>query len=121
MQIQIQARDFPLTEALVDYVERGINFELSSRYEQIRRIGVRLSEAKGSRGRVNKRCQVQISLPRLQDIVIEESARDLYVAVERAVQRAGRTVNRRLKRQFFKNRKLFVPHKGRALVLLNSH
>jgi putative sigma-54 modulation protein len=120
MQIQIQARDFPLTEALVDYVEHSINFVLSSRYEQIRRIGVRLSAVKDSRGRVDKRCQIQISLPRLRDIVIEESKRDLYVAIERAIQRAGRTVNRRLKRQFFKKRKLFVPHKGRPLVLLGS-
>lgn len=121
MQIQIQARDFPLTEALVDYVERNINFVLSSRYEQIRRIGVRLSAVKGSRGRVDKRCQIQISLPRLRDIVVEDSKTDLYVAIERAIHRAGRTVNRRLKRQFFKKRKLFVPHKGRPLVLLGSH
>ncbi len=120
MQIQIQARDFPLTEALVDYVERNINFALSSRYEQIRRIAVRLSEVRGSRDRVDKRCQIQISLPRLQDIVVDETERDLYVAIERAIHRAGRTVNRCLKRQFFKKRKLFVPHKARRLVLLGS-
>jgi len=121
MQIQIQARDFPLTEALVDYVERSINFVLSSRYEQIRRIGVHLSEVRGARGRMDKRCQIQVSLPRLRDIVIEDSERDLYVAIEHAIQRAGRTVNRRLKRQFFKKRKLFVPHKDRPVVLLGSH
>jgi len=121
MQIQLQAQDFPLTEALVDYVERSINFELSSRYQQIRRIDVRLSEVKAARGRVDKRCRIQISLPRLRDIVIEDKQRDLYVAIENAIQRASRTVNRRLKRQFFKKRKLFVPHKGRALVLLGSH
>jgi len=120
MQIQIQAQDFPLTEALVDYVERSINFELSSRYAQIRRIGVRLSAVEAARGRVDKHCRIQISLPRLQDIVIEESERDVYAAIARAIQRAGRTVNRRLKRQFFKKRKLFVPHKGRPLVLLGS-
>lgn len=120
MQIQIQARDFPLTEALVDYVERSINFVLSSRYEQIRRIAVRLSDVRGSRGRVDKRCRIQISLPRLRDIVVEDSERDVYIAIERAINRAGSTVNRRLKRQFFKKRKLFVPHKSRSLVLLNS-
>jgi putative sigma-54 modulation protein len=120
MQIEIQARDFPLTEALVDYVERNVNFVLSSRYEQIRRIAVRLSVAKGSRGRADKRCQIRISLPRLRDIVIDDTERDLYVAIERAIHCAGRTVNRRLKRQFFKKRKLFVPHTGRPLELLGS-
>lgn len=121
MQIQLQARDFPLTEALVDYVERSIQFELSSRYEQIRRIAVRLSDVAGARGRVAKRCQIQVSLPRLRDIVVDEHERDLYIAIERAIQRAGRTVNRRLKRQFFKKRKLFVPNKNKPLVLLGSH
>ena len=120
MQIQIQARDFPLTETLVDYVERNINFVLRSRYEQIRRIAVHLSVVRDSRERVNKRCQIQISLPQLQDIEIDESERDLYVAIERAIDRAGRTVNRRLKRQFFKKRKLFVPHKARSILLLGS-
>lgn len=120
MQIQIQARDFPLTETLVDYVERSVNFELSSRYEQIRRIAVRLSAVKAARGRVDKCCQVQISLPRLRDIVIEDSGRDLYEAIERAIRRAGRTVSRRLKRQFFKKRKLFISHKAKSLLSLNS-
>lgn len=120
MQIQIQARDFPLTETLVDYVERNINFVLRSRYEQIRRIAVHLSVVRDSRERVNKRCQIQISLPQLQDIEIDESERDLYVAIERAIDRAGRTVNRRLKRHFFKKRKLFVPHKARPILLLGS-
>lgn len=121
MQIQIQAQDFPLTEALVDYAEHTVNFMLSSRYEQIRRIDVRLSAVKGARGRVDKRCRIQISLPRLRDVVIEDTQRDLYVAIERAIDRAARTVNRRLKRQFFKKRKLFVPQKGRPLDLLGSH
>lgn len=119
MQIQIQARDFPLTESLVDYVERSIHFVLSSRHSQIQRIAVRLSAVKGLRGRVQKRCQIQISLPRSRIIEVEDSERDIYVAIERAIYRADLTVNRRLKRQFFKMRKLLIP-RGKALVLANS-
>lgn len=120
MQIQIQARDFPLTEALGAHIERRINFVLSSRFDQIRRIEVRLSDINGPRGGLDKRCQIQISLPRMRDIVIEDTETDLYVAIDRAVDRAGRTVNRRLKRQFFKNRKLFIPHKGSADAALKT-
>jgi putative sigma-54 modulation protein len=116
MQIQIQARDFPLTEALIDYVERSINFALSSRFGQLKRIEVRLSDINGPRGGKDKRCQILIGLPRLRNIVIEDTQTDLYVAIDRAVERAGRTLNRRLKQQYFKNRKLFVSHKHNPVV-----
>ena len=111
MQMEIQARDFPLTKALGSYIKRRINFVLSSRYDQIQRIIVRLSDINGPRGGVDKRCLIQISLPRLADIVIEDTESDLYVAIDRATDRAGRTVNRRLMRQYDKSRRLFVPHK----------
>ena len=111
MQMEIQARDFPLTKALGSYIKRRINFVLSSRHDQIQRIIVRLSDINGPRGGKDKRCQIQITLPRLSDIVIEDTQTDLYMAIDRATDRAGRTVNRRLERQYNKSRKLFVPHK----------
>jgi ribosomal subunit interface protein len=120
MQIEIQARDFELTEALGSYIERRINFVLSSRYDQIKRIRVRLLDINGPRGGADKRCQIQITLPRLKDIVIEDTEPDLYVAIDRAADRAGRTVNRRLARQFYKNRKIFIPHKHGLTLELNS-
>jgi ribosomal subunit interface protein len=120
MQIEIQARDFTLTEALGNYIEQRINFALSSRYDQIRRIRVRLLDINGPRGGIDKRCQIHISLPRLRDIVIEDTEPDLYVAIDRATDRATRTVHRRLARQFFKNRKIFVPHKRSPAFGLNG-
>lgn len=120
MQIEIQARDFPLTDALGAYVERRINFVLSSRFEQIKRIEVRLSDINGPRGGIDKRCQILVTLPRLKDIVIEDTETNLYVAIDRAIDRAGRTIDRRLKRLFSKHRKLFIPHKDRPVVLLDN-
>ncbi len=120
MQIEIQARDFPLTDALLNYIERRINFVLSSRYNQIQRITVRLSDTNGPRGGIDKRCHIHITLPRLRKIVIEDTESDLYVAINRATDRAGRTVNRRLARQYFKNRKLFIPHANAPELIVNS-
>jgi ribosomal subunit interface protein len=119
MQMEIQARDFALTKALGSYVKRRINFVLSSRYDQIKRIVVRLSDINGPRGGIDKRCQIQISLPRLADIVVEDTESNLYVAIDRATDRAGRTVNRRLERQHNKNRKMFVPHKPVTERMMN--
>ena len=111
MQIEIQAHDFTLTEALEAYINRRFNFVLSSRYDQIKRIRVQLSDINGPRGGIDKRCCIQISIPRLKDIVIEDTESNLYIAIARATDRASRTINRRLARLQQKSRKLFVPHK----------
>ena len=118
MQIDIQALNFSLTEALAAYIERRINFMFSSRYDQIKRINVRLMDINGPRGGEDKRCRIHITLPRLSDIVIEDTELDLYVAIDRATDRAIRTVHRRLARQFYKNRKIYIPHKVTATARL---
>lgn len=120
MQIEIQARDFTLTDSLGAYIKQRINFLLSSKYDQIKRIRVCLSDINGPRGGVDKRCQIQISLPRLKNIVIEDTELDLYIAIDRATDRATRTVNRRLARQQQKKRKLYVTHKRDPIPVLND-
>lgn len=120
MRIDMQTRDFPLTEILRAYIERRISFALSSRFAQIRGIRVRLWDINGPRGGVDKRCQIHITLPRLSDVVIEDTEADLYVAIDRAIDRAGRTVHRRLARRFDKRRKLFIPRQETDFSLVHN-
>jgi len=40
-----------------------------------------------------------VKLPHHPDVVIEDTEMDLYAAIDRAADRAGRTVGRRLSRQ----------------------
>lgn len=105
MNIEIQARQFMLSEALSDHVQRRIGFALSKRYQHIKRIIVRLSDINGPRGGNDKRCHIQISMPHQADVVVEDVQSDLYMAVDRAADRAGRTVTKRLSklRQFRKS------------------
>jgi ribosomal subunit interface protein len=98
MQIDIQARDFSLTQALRSHIERRLGFALSTRYDRIRRILVRLSDINGPRGGHDKCCQLQIVMPGQADVVIEDTQADLYAAIDRAASRAGRTVARKLAR-----------------------
>ncbi len=99
MQIDIQARNFPLSNALRGHVKRRLGFALSTRDEYIQRIKVRLSDINGPRGGEDKCCHIQVIIPHLPDIVVEDTEEDLYFAIDRAVDRAGRTVGRRLTRQ----------------------
>jgi len=98
MQIDIQARNFSLTNALRGHVERRLGFALSSKDDHIMRIKVRLSDINGPRGGADKCCHIQVVLPHLPDVVIEDTETDLYTAIDRATDRAGRTVGRRLVR-----------------------
>ena len=99
MQIDIQARDFPLTDALRSHAERRLRFALTCFDDHIQRVAMQLSVINGPRGGKDKRCYLQVMLAGLSDIVIEDIEADLYVAIDRAVDRAGRTVARKLDRQ----------------------
>ncbi|MGB5455067.1 MAG: HPF/RaiA family ribosome-associated protein [Gammaproteobacteria bacterium] len=99
MQIDIQARNFPLTNALRGHVQRRLGFALSARYDHIQRVKVRLYHVNGPRGGENKCCHIQVVLPHLPDVVIQDTEDDLYTAIDRASDRAGRTVGRRLRRK----------------------
>ena len=99
MQIEIQARDFQLTHALREHIQRRLSFALSTRQQHIQRIQVRLSDINGPRGGNDKCCQIQMVIPQQSDVVIEDTETDMYVAIDRAASRASRTLDRRLTRQ----------------------
>ena len=99
MQIDIQARDFLLTDALRNHAQRRMRFALTRGDEHIQRVVMRLSDINGPRGGLDKRCHLQVVLAGLPHVVVEDSETDLYVAIDRATDRAGRTLVRRIGRQ----------------------
>ena len=98
MHIHIQARGFGLTPGLREYTERRLWFAFGPGHPRVGRIAVCLSDDNGPRGGEDKRCHVRVSVRGASGIVIEETERDLYTAIARAVDRAARTVARRLER-----------------------
>lgn len=98
MRIHIQAVDFELTEGLRAHVERRVQFALSRFQQRVVRLTVRLCDLNGPRGGVDKSCSLQVRLRGLPDIVIEGTEADLYVAINRAADRAGLAVGRQLRR-----------------------
>ena len=98
MRIDIQALGFELTPALRAHTKRRLHFALGRSNAQVSRLWVRLSDLNGPRGGEDKRCHVRITLTYAPEVVIEDTEADLYVAIDRAADRAGRTVARRLER-----------------------
>ena len=96
MKIDMQARHFSLTRALRHHVKRRLGFALCAGTDQIQRIKVHLSDSNGG---AEKRCKIQLIVPRIPDIVVEDTETNLYAAIDRAANRAGRTLRRRLMRR----------------------
>lgn len=103
-QIEIQSRKFSLTKALRGHVERRLRFISGTRYENIKRVLVRLSDINGPRGGNDKCCLIQVKLSGQPDVVIADTKSDLYAAIDRAAARVGRAVGRRLTRHRHKAR-----------------
>lgn len=99
MQIDIQSRGFELTESLRDFTAKRLAYSLSHGTTRIKRVVVRLSDINGPKGGDDKRCHLELRLSGLPEIVIEETQSDLYAAVSRATERAGRTLARRIDQQ----------------------
>ena len=99
MQIDIQSQGFTLTDGLRDYVMKRLAYGLNHGDQSITRVVVRLSDINGPRGGADKRCFIEVRLKGAPTVVIEDLEGDLYLAIDRAAERAGRTLARRLARQ----------------------
>lgn len=103
MRIQIQSHAFPLTASLLDHTERRLGFALARITDRIRQVVVRLGDTNGPHGGEEKSCRIQVFLEDAPPVLIEDSSGDLYAAIDRAAERAGRNVVRGLYRLHQKN------------------
>jgi len=92
MQIDIQSREFSLTSEFVSYYRRKLILALAYCSGHVRQVIVRLSDITGHHGRTQSRCHIRVKLAGLPDVSIEDTAADLYAAIDRAVTRARRIV-----------------------------
>ena len=98
MRIDIKAKGFDLTDGLREHTVRRLQFALGWANQDVGAISVRLFDINGPRGGEDKRCRIQVSFPGSRNVVIEDTEADLYVAIDRAAERAERAVVRRLER-----------------------
>jgi len=110
MQTDIQARGFPLSDALKNHVHSRLGFTSLFASRRVRRVHVRLSDLNGPRGGIDKRCLVKVRLEGLPFVVVEDVQSDMYSAIDRAIGRAARTVKRRLALQGSRRHQTVAQH-----------
>ena len=88
-------RDKSMPEALTVLARRRLVFALGRFGPRVRSLAVRLKDVNGPKGGVDKVCLIAVRLtePR-SEIVVEDGDADAAVAIDRAVDRAGRAVAR---------------------------
>lgn len=98
MRIEIRGRGLTTSDGLRARLERRLAFALGRFAPRIGRVRVRLEDVNGPRGGVDKRCRLEIAIHPDLTVVVEEPDPDLYAAIDRAAERAGRAVARELQR-----------------------
>lgn len=98
MQFVIRSHGFSMTEALREHAERRLRFALSNTALRIDYVTIVLSDLNGPRGGRDMCCRVRVRVKDQPVIVIDHVEDNMYFAIDRAADRAGRTVARRLGR-----------------------
>lgn len=99
MQIDVRGQNFDLTPALESYVERRFVAALGRFGQRVPRLTVRLSDENALKGGVDKHCRVELTIPRLPGLVVDERQADLYAAIDAAADRSARAVSRAIGRR----------------------
>lgn len=97
MQLHIRGRNLQLTPALLEHVDKRLRFALGRFAARLSRVAVRVSDVNGPRGGVDKRCWIRLDLGG-KALTIDEIDANLYAAIDRASERAGRATERALNR-----------------------
>ncbi|MBL7004936.1 MAG: HPF/RaiA family ribosome-associated protein [Gammaproteobacteria bacterium] len=114
MLINVLARNLKQTKQIRNHVIRRLKFAFRKKDDQIQMVSVRLSDVNGPKGGEDKCCQLQITLPHIPNIVIEDTKTDIFSAIDSAVNRASLTINKKLSRLHEKHH---APLSHKALIL----
>lgn len=98
MELDIQIRDPKRAASLRRHVDRRIRSALKRFSGRIARVVVRISDLNGPRGGLDQHCHLMLAFPGQPDIVISDRDSDPYVTIDRAAERARRTLRRQIER-----------------------
>jgi putative sigma-54 modulation protein len=99
MQFEIHTKNIKISQPLRVHIERRLSFALERFAVRIARVCVRVGDQNGPKGGVDKRCRVAIVLLPSTTIVMEDQDANIYTAIDRVADKAGRCIGRSLKRR----------------------
>ena len=98
MQVEIKSRGFELTETLRNHIEERLRASFQHTQRKIHKVVVRLFNVTTTSRKTIKSCRVQAIVVGLPNVITEYRGKNFYVAADTAIQRANRSVSKRLKK-----------------------
>jgi putative sigma-54 modulation protein len=117
MQIDITGTNIHASEAIQEHIFHRLESAFDRFEQRIPHVQVRINDTNGPRGGIDKRCQVQTTIPHVGTFVIEETHRDLYAAIDLAMDRLRQSVSRKLSRNRQRRRRPGHGRNGSAAKL----
>jgi len=96
--IEIQARNFTLTDAIETHTRQKLEQMLHKFGDRILKITVHVSDDNGPKGGVDKHCHIHVDMKKLPTVIIEDSEESLYTAIDNASHRAERAVRKTIEK-----------------------
>jgi putative sigma-54 modulation protein len=98
MGIHVRSKHVEVDGSARAHIERRLHFGLGRLFPRILRVTVQIVDLNGPRGGEDKVCRIEIRMLPTGSVIVEDTDADLYVAVNRAVDRAARSASRAIKR-----------------------
>jgi putative sigma-54 modulation protein len=105
MELDVQGRNLPLSDALLAYTTRRIGFAFDLLADRIRQIVVRFSDDNGPHGGADTRCQVSVRFRGGNPLILQDTDTSAYRAVDRTISRLKPVVRQELKRRRVERRR----------------
>lgn len=99
MKLEIRGLHVEITESLHSYAHRSLGFALDRFAERISNVRLKVGDLNGSRGGVDKRCQLAISMAHSSPIILESRASTIQGAIDRIAAKVCSLVERHLIRR----------------------
>ena len=105
MLVKIHTPDFPSSSALSDYVDSKVRLALGLYRDKIRVVDVFLTDVNGPRGGEDMRCKIKVKADGHPLVLAQETADNLYEAINICSHRMKRVIGRRFDRVLQHRRK----------------
>ena len=98
MDVEVRIQGTDLGDAVRTYAVRRMRFALGRFSSRVGRIVVRIYDVNGTRGGIDQCCHISAELLPSGKVVVEQIDADLFVAIDRAVERMSEAFRREILR-----------------------
>ncbi|MBX7106316.1 MAG: HPF/RaiA family ribosome-associated protein [Gemmataceae bacterium] len=98
MWLNIHSQGMSIDSTIRERIDRRLGFALGRFGDRIGRVTVNLTDLNGPRGGIDNRCRIVVEILGQERAVVEDTDFDLHAVIDRAADRIGQAVYRKLER-----------------------